>query len=96
MGVILVRYDSSLKWSIIVITGGIALITENKMTVLVNEAELGSNINVQEAEARYLATKIALEQNTDSKRIFELTYQFKKARAKFQYVQISKDFLSIS
>jgi F0F1-type ATP synthase epsilon subunit len=75
------------------VTNIIVLITENRVTVLVNEAELGSNSNIHEAEARYLATKIALEQNIDSKRIFALTYQFKKARAKFPYVQISKGFL---
>lgn len=56
-----------------------------------NEAEFGSDINIQEAEESYLASKTALESNLDINRKFELTSQFKKARARFQYVQFSKN-----
>lgn len=90
-GLVLVRDDSSSNWTTIVVTGGFALVNDNKITILVNEAEFGSDISVQEAEASYLASKEALESNTDVIRNFELTSQFKKARARFQYVQLSKN-----
>lgn len=86
----MVRDDSSSKWTTIVVTGGFALVNDNKITILVNEAEFGSDINVQDAEASYLASKTALESNSDITRNFELTSQFKKARVKFQYVQSLK------
>lgn len=41
-GLILVRDDSNSKWLIIVVMGGFALVNNNKVTILVNEAELGS------------------------------------------------------
>lgn len=56
-----------------------------------NEAEFGADVNIQEAEESYLASKIALESNADVTKNFELTAQFKKARAKFLYVQSSKN-----
>lgn len=92
-GSVLVRDDSSSNWTTIIVTGGFALVNDNKITILVNEAEFGSDINVQEAEESYLASKAALESNTDTKRNFELTSQFKKARARFQYVQLSKNIV---
>jgi F-type H+-transporting ATPase subunit epsilon len=41
-GLVLVREMSSDKWISIVVTGGFALVNDNKVTILVNEAELGS------------------------------------------------------
>lgn len=41
-GSILVRKPSSNEWIYIVVMGGFALVNNNKVTILVNEAELGS------------------------------------------------------
>nr|YP_010700146.1 ATP synthase CF0 subunit epsilon [Euglena agilis]WCH63292.1 ATP synthase CF0 subunit epsilon [Euglena agilis] len=90
-GLLLVRDASSSNWVTFVVTGGFALVNENKITILVNEAEFGSDVNVQEAEEAYLASKVALESNSDVTRKFELNSQFKKARARFQLVQSSKN-----
>ncbi len=90
-GLILVRVDSSSDWTAIVVAGGFALVNDNKITILVNEAEFGSDINSKEAEAAFLASKAALEGNNEAKRKFELTSQFKKARARFQVSQLSKN-----
>lgn len=38
----LVQIASDLKWVVIVVMGGFALVNNNKVTVLVNEAEFGS------------------------------------------------------
>lgn len=40
-GIVLVREENS-SWLPIVVTGGFALVNDNKVTILVNEAELGS------------------------------------------------------
>lgn len=89
-GLLLVRDNSSSNWNTIVVAGGFALVNENKITILVNEAEFGSDIDAKEAEETYLASKVALENNNETKRKFELTSQFKKARARFQVSQMSK------
>ncbi len=41
-GIILIRTESSVKWISVIVTGGFALVNNNKLTILVNEAELGS------------------------------------------------------
>lgn len=41
-GVLQIRTLSSLEWLSVVVMGGFALVNNNKVTILVNEAELGS------------------------------------------------------
>jgi F-type H+-transporting ATPase subunit epsilon len=41
-GLIMVRTEDSAKWIGVVVMGGFALVNNNKVTILVNEAELGS------------------------------------------------------
>lgn len=82
-GVVLIRNESSSSWINVVVMGGFALVNNNKVTILVNEAELGSDINAEEAEATFLSSKLALENSSDAKKKIELTSQFKKARARF-------------
>lgn len=36
------KISSDLSWIVIVVMGGFALVNNNKVTILVNEAELGS------------------------------------------------------
>jgi len=41
-GVVMIRKPNSPDWLSVVVTGGFALVNENKVTILVNEAEMGS------------------------------------------------------
>lgn len=41
-GLVMIRTDSSTNWINVVVMGGFALVNDNKVTILVNEAELGS------------------------------------------------------
>lgn len=41
-GLVMIRTDSSTGWINVVVMGGFALVNDNKVTILVNEAELGS------------------------------------------------------
>lgn len=90
-GVLLVRKDNTSPWLNVVVTGGFALVNNNKITVLVNEAELGSEINIEEAEALFLTSKQALDTAIDAKKKIELNAQFKKARARYQVAQQQKN-----
>lgn len=62
-GLMLVRNTENLNWLIIVVMGGFALVNNNKITILVNEAELGSDINFEEAESSFLAAKKVLDES---------------------------------
>jgi ATP synthase F1 epsilon subunit len=90
-GLLLVRSDFLTKWTVFIVTGGFALVNKNKITVLVNEAEFGSNINSEEAESNFLSSKLALDDTYDGKRKLELLSQFKKARARYQVIQQLKN-----
>jgi F-type H+-transporting ATPase subunit epsilon len=82
IGVMLVRTGT--EWVSMALMGGFALIKDNKITILVNEAELGSNINPEKAEADYLAAKDALEKADGRKTKIETNLAFKRARARYQ------------
>lgn len=41
-GLVLIRKSVSSEWMGVVVAGGFALVNDNKVTILVNEAELGS------------------------------------------------------
>lgn len=43
----LVQNISDLKWVVIVVMGGFALVNDNKVTILVNEAEFGSGVFIK-------------------------------------------------
>lgn len=81
-GLILIKKLDSSNWFSVVVTGGFALVNNNTITILVNEAELGSNIDVQEAESNFTSAKLALESVTEDKKKIEMSSQFKKARAR--------------
>lgn len=91
-GFMLVRSSETLNWIIIAVMGGFALVNNNKVTILVNEAELGSDINFEEAEASFLAAKKALDEssNLDPKKKMEAISQFKKLRTRFQVAEEMK------
>lgn len=91
-GLMLVRNTENLNWLIIVVMGGFALVNNNKITILVNEAELGSDINFEEAESSFLAAKKVLDEsyNFEPKKKMEATLQFKRSRARFQVAEEMK------
>lgn len=82
IGVMLVRKDST--WMSFVLMGGFALVQSNQITILVNEAEMGSDIDPEEAKASFLEAKAALEKAEGRKEKIESNLAFKRARARYQ------------
>jgi ATP synthase F1 epsilon subunit len=82
IGVMLVRIGT--EWVSMALMGGFALIKDNKVTILVNEVELGSKINAEEAEVQYLLAKDKFEKADGRKEKIEATLSFKRARARYQ------------
>lgn len=85
IGVMLIRTQNT--WSSIALMGGFALVQQNQVTVLVNEAESAKTIDTEEAEANFNEAKIKLEQAESPKQKVEANFAFKRARARFQLVK---------
>ena len=85
IGVMLFRVKK--EWTSIVLMGGFALVKQNQITVLVNEAESEITIDPDEAKKSFNLTKIQLEEAKDEKRKVEANFAFKRARARYQVVK---------
>nr|UXE30930.1 ATP synthase CF1 subunit epsilon [Ostreobium quekettii] len=85
IGVMLIRVKKD--WTSFALMGGFALVKQNQITVLVNEAESEATIDRVEAEESFVNTKRRFEQATDQKQKVEANFAFKRARARFQVVK---------
>ena len=84
IGVMLVRSSNSSEWTSMVLQGGFALIQDNKVTILVNDAELGSNIDQEKAQASLATAQAQFDSAVsrgDLKEKIEASLAQKRARA---------------
>ncbi|MBW4614927.1 MAG: F0F1 ATP synthase subunit epsilon [Desmonostoc vinosum HA7617-LM4] len=86
IGVMRVRANKNQAWQAIALLGGFAEVEENEVTILVNGAERGDAINLEEARAAYSQAETRLSQVTpdDRQAQIQATQAFKRARARFQ------------
>lgn len=89
IGVMLIR--SKNNWTSVALMGGFALIKQNQLTVLVNEAESAKNINSEEAESAFTSAQTKLLEAQGQKQKVEAKFAFKRARARYQVVKQSKN-----
>ncbi len=80
------RVRAGKDWSAIAVMGGFAEVDVNEVTVLVNGAEKGSDIDAAEAQSAFTAAETALENvsDSDTQEKMQATTAFKKARARLQ------------
>ncbi|MFN6567198.1 ATP synthase F1 subunit epsilon [Dendronalium sp. ChiSLP03b] len=85
-GVMRVRASKNQPWQAIALLGGFAEVEENEVTILVNGAERGDKINLEEARAAYSQAEARLNQvpQGDRQAQIQATQAFKRARARFQ------------
>ena len=69
--------------------GGFALVKQNQITVLVNEAESAETIEIEQAENAFNTAKTQLNQADGQKQKVEANFVFKRARARYQVVKKS-------
>ena len=84
IGVMLIRAKND--WTTIALMGGFALVKQNQVTVLVNEAESKETIDPIEAEKAFTAARQKLEQAEGQKQKVEANFSFKRAKARYQVV----------
>jgi ATP synthase F1 epsilon subunit len=85
IGVMLMR--SKNEWTPIALMGGFALVKQNQVTVLVNEAESSETIDAEETENLFLQAKTKLEEAEGQKQKVEANFAFKRERARYQVIQ---------
>ncbi|BAZ53455.1 F0F1 ATP synthase subunit epsilon [Nostoc ellipsosporum NOK] len=85
-GVMRVRAAKNQPWQAIALLGGFAEVEEDEVTILVNGAERGDKINLEEARAAYNQAETRLNQVPagDRQAQIQATQAFKRARARFQ------------
>ena len=85
-GVMRVRAAKNENWQAIALLGGFAEVEENEVTILVNGAERGDKINLEEARAAYNQAEARLNQVSadDRQAQIQATQAFKRTRARFQ------------
>ena len=89
IGVMRVRVEKD--WIPIVLLGGFAEIENNIITILVNGAEEGSEINIEKAQSNLQAAISMLSEAETNKEKFEATQKIRRARARVQAAQINKN-----
>ena len=84
IGVMLIRTKK--EWISLALMGGFALVKQNRVTVLVNEAESSSSIDPTEAEKTYEEAQTKWAEAAGQKQKVEANFALKRARARFQLV----------
>jgi len=82
IGPIIIRKQSN--WNALALIGGFALVQENKVTILVNEAEASDSVEITKAEKDLDDATTRLNQVSGEKEKVEATLAFKRARARYQ------------
>lgn len=85
IGVMLIR--SKNEWVPIALMGGFALVKQNQVTVLVNEAESSETIDPQEVENSYNSAKEKLEEAVEEKQKVEANFTFKRELARYRVLE---------
>jgi F0F1-type ATP synthase epsilon subunit len=85
VGAMLIRTKE--EWNSIAIMGGFALVKNNQVTVLANEAEAAESIDPEEAKKALEKAKINLENAQGTKEKVEANFAYKRAKARAQVVK---------
>nr|YP_009427394.1 ATP synthase CF1 epsilon subunit [Rhachidosorus consimilis]ASU96094.1 ATP synthase CF1 epsilon subunit [Rhachidosorus consimilis] len=82
MGVSKIRHDG--QWSAMALMGGFAMIDNNKVTILVNEAERATEIDPDEAQRTFQMAQADSAKAEGKKRVIEANSAFKRAKARLE------------
>lgn len=84
IGIMKIRTNS--QWLTMALMGGFAMIENNQLTILVNEAEKASDIDREEAQKTFDLAQDNLNQATGRKQTIEANLAFQRAKARLEAV----------
>nr|YP_008474569.1 ATP synthase CF1 subunit epsilon [Marsilea crenata]AGI51465.1 ATP synthase CF1 subunit epsilon [Marsilea crenata] len=82
MGVLRIRQSE--QWSAMALMGGFAMIDNNQVTILVNEAERANEIDPDEARKAFQAAQADSAKAEGKKSVIEANLAFKRAKARLE------------
>nr|NP_848066.2 ATP synthase CF1 epsilon subunit [Adiantum capillus-veneris]Q85FL4.2 RecName: Full=ATP synthase epsilon chain, chloroplastic; AltName: Full=ATP synthase F1 sector epsilon subunit; AltName: Full=F-ATPase epsilon subunit [Adiantum capillus-veneris]AAP29398.2 ATP synthase CF1 epsilon chain [Adiantum capillus-veneris] len=82
MGVLKIRSDK--QWSAMALMGGFAMIDNNRVIILVNEAERASEIDPEEARKSFQTAQAELAEAEGRRKLIEANLTFKRAKARLE------------
>nr|YP_009690662.1 ATP synthase CF1 epsilon subunit [Lomariopsis japurensis]QEG57442.1 ATP synthase CF1 epsilon subunit [Lomariopsis japurensis] len=82
MGVSKIRHDG--QWSAMALMGGFAMIDNNQVTILVNEAERAAEIDPDEAQKNFQMAQADSVKAEGKKKVIEANLAFKRAKARLE------------
>nr|QYB20691.1 ATP synthase CF1 epsilon subunit [Acmopyle pancheri]QYB21371.1 ATP synthase CF1 epsilon subunit [Falcatifolium taxoides] len=85
IGVMKIRLDA--QWSTMALMGGFAKIDDNNVTVLVNNAERGIEIDLQEAREDFRIAKADLARARGKRQAIEADVALKRARTRLEAIE---------
>nr|YP_009701076.1 ATP synthase CF1 epsilon subunit [Parasitaxus usta]QEQ14281.1 ATP synthase CF1 epsilon subunit [Parasitaxus usta] len=86
IGVMKIRLDAQ-QWYTMALMGGFAKIDDNNVTVLVNNAERGIDIDLQEAREYFRIAKADLARTQDKRQAIEAYVALKRARTRLEAIE---------
>jgi len=84
IGIMKIRINN--QWTAMALMGGFAMIDNNQMTILVNEAEKASDINREEAQEAFQVAQASLTEANGRKQVIEANLALKRAKARLEAV----------
>nr|AOV84709.1 ATP synthase CF1 subunit epsilon [Actinostachys pennula] len=87
IGVAKMRHDE--QWSAMALMGGFAMIDNNQVTILVNEAEQANEIDPEEAQKMFRKAQADLAKAKGNKQIIEAGSSFRRAKARLEALEIT-------
>ena len=84
IGIMKIRTNS--QWLTMALMGGFAMIENNQLTILVNEAEKASDIDPEEAQKTFDLAQENLNQALGRKQTIEANLAFQRAKARLEAV----------
>nr|QYB18518.1 ATP synthase CF1 epsilon subunit [Conocephalum salebrosum]QYB18606.1 ATP synthase CF1 epsilon subunit [Conocephalum salebrosum]QYB18693.1 ATP synthase epsilon subunit [Conocephalum conicum]QYB18780.1 ATP synthase epsilon subunit [Conocephalum conicum] len=85
IGIVKIRLDD--QWFTMALMGGFAMIDNNNLIILVNDAEKASEIDFQEAQETFQKAKLNLAEATgNKKKEIETLLIFKRAKARLEAI----------
>nr|QWW93364.1 ATP synthase CF1 epsilon subunit [Notoscyphus lutescens] len=91
IGIVKIRLNE--QWSTMALMGGFAMIENNRMTILVNEAEKANEIDLQEAQETFRKAKTNLTRAEGKRQIIEANLSFKRAKARLEAININTSLI---
>nr|YP_010881437.1 ATP synthase CF1 epsilon subunit [Pellia epiphylla]WIA67390.1 ATP synthase CF1 epsilon subunit [Pellia epiphylla var. borealis]WIA67475.1 ATP synthase CF1 epsilon subunit [Pellia epiphylla var. borealis]WIA67913.1 ATP synthase CF1 epsilon subunit [Pellia epiphylla]WIA67998.1 ATP synthase CF1 epsilon subunit [Pellia epiphylla]WIA68084.1 ATP synthase CF1 epsilon subunit [Pellia epiphylla] len=86
IGIIKIRLRE--QWSTMALMGGFAMVENNQMTILVNEAEKAVEIDLHEAQETFREARTNLAKAAGKKQIIEANLAFERAKARLEAINI--------